>query len=287
MFVDIETVAAHSCIHQKDTTEEQPLVEQTVPQPGPEGRADRIAFAIVRALAEQRLAPGMRLTEENLGEVFGVSRTVVRQALTGLAAHGIVGVRPKKGWFIIEPSDDEIRDTFAARRLIETALIREFAAVASPTQVRALRDHLRRQHAAIDGDDVALRTQLLTDFHVRIAEILGNAVVTRLIRDLTLRTNLILMLYQTGQDAAHSCAEHEAVVGAVKARDGEEAARLMAEHLSSVENGLRDRRVADPVHRLRDALIAKPPAAGTYSTPAAGKTPRRRPGRGMRARVKA
>ena len=50
--------------------------------------AEHIAFSVLRALAEQRLAPGMRLTEDDLGGVFGVSRTVVRQALTQLAAHG-------------------------------------------------------------------------------------------------------------------------------------------------------------------------------------------------------
>jgi DNA-binding GntR family transcriptional regulator len=223
--------------------------------------ADHIAFAILRALAEQRLAPGMRLTEEDLGAVFDVSRTVVRQALTQLAAHGLIGVRPKKGWFIIEPRDDEIRDTFAARRLLETALIREFTATATPARVRMLREHLQRQRDAIDGDDVALRTHLLTDFHVRIAEILGNAVVTRMVRDLTVRTNLIAMLYQNGQEASHSCGEHDEVVKAISARDADRAARLMASHLRSVENGLRDRRSADPVHRLREALIARPAAA--------------------------
>lgn len=247
--------------------------------------AEHIAFAILRALAEQRLTPGMRLTEEDLGSVFDVSRTVVRQALTQLAAHGIVGVRPKKGWFIIEPSADEIRDTFAARRLVETALIREFTAMATPAQIRLLRDHLRRQRNAIDGDDVALRTHLLTDFHVRIAEILGNAVVTRMIRDLTLRTNLIAMLYQTGQEASHSCDEHEEVVRAVNTRDGETAARLMAEHLQSVENGLRDRRNIDPVHRLREALIARPAASKAATAGAPTNSARGRALRGIRNRT--
>ena len=147
---------------------------------------------------------------------------------------------------------------FAARRLLEGALIREFALRATPEQIRALEEHLESQHGAIDGDDVALRTHLLTDFHVRIAEILGNAVVTKMIGDLTMRTNLISMLYQTGQDASASCAEHEQVIAAVKARDADAAARLMVEHLHSVEDGLRDRRIADPVRRLREALIGGP-----------------------------
>lgn len=246
--------------------------------------AEHIAFSVLRALAEQRLAPGMRLTEDDLGGVFGVSRTVVRQALTQLAAHGIVGVRPKKGWFIIEPPEQEIRDVFAARRLLEGALIREFCRAATPAQLGSLQEHVRSQREAIAGDDAALRTYLLTDFHVLIADTLGNAVVTRMIRDLTMRTNLIAMLYQTGQDASASCSEHAHVIKALKSRDADAAERLMNEHLHSVENGLTDRRSADPVRQLRDALsggsraevrTAKPaerPARATPRTARAKKT---------------
>jgi len=248
--------------------------------------AEHIAFSVLRAIAEQRLAPGTRLTESDLGAVFDVSRTVVRQALTQLAAQGIVGVRPKKGWFIIEPPVEEVRDVFAARRLVEAALMREFTAVATPAQLRSLEEHVRRQQQAIAGDDLALRTHLLTDFHVRIAEIMGNPVVTQMIRDLTMRTNLMSMLYQTGQDASHSCAEHEQVLAAVKARDADAAARLMAEHLQSVEDGLRDRRSADPVRRLHEALVAQPNAAASRATIASAKRGRVPAARQVRTRVK-
>jgi DNA-binding GntR family transcriptional regulator len=219
-------------------------------------RADRIAFSVLRAIADQRLAPGTRLSEGDLAKVFDVSRTIVRQALTRLAAQGLVGVRAKKGWFIIEPGNDEIRDTFAARRLVEGALLRAFVPVATAPQLRALEQHLRRQRDAIAGDDTALRTHLLTDFHVQIAEMMGNAVVTRLVRDLTMRTNLISMLYQSGQDASHSADEHRQVLNALRSRDAEQAVRLMSQHLESVERGLRDRRTVDPVRQLRELLDA-------------------------------
>jgi DNA-binding GntR family transcriptional regulator len=235
-------------------------------EPGRKTSAERIAFSVLQAIAGQRLRPGTRLTEEDLATVFSVSRTVVRQALTQLAAHGIVGVRPKKGWYIIEPPEREVREVFAARRLVESAIIREFATTATPEQIRSLQEHVRAQQRAIDAGDAALRTHLLTDFHVRIAEIAGNAVVTRMIRDLTMRTNLIAMLYQSGQEASASCAEHVRVLKAVKARDADGAARLMSEHVSAVERGLRNRRIADPINRLRDALTVKPFAASAQSS---------------------
>lgn len=231
--------------------------------------AERIAFSMLRAIAARRLRPGARVTEDDLAAVFGVSRTVVRQALTQLAAHGIVGVRPKKGWFIMEPPEREVRDVFAARRLLEGALIRELASAATPAQIRSLREHVATQQRAITGNDAALRTHLLTDFHVRIAQNMGNAVVTRMVRDLTMRTNLITMLYQTGPDASASCEEHAQVLEAVRARDADAAARLMSEHLSAIERALRDRRSADPVDRLRDALVARRPASARHSKAAA------------------
>ncbi len=286
--LDSRPVVAHTCIHHMDTSRPIPMLPTpSAADPGRKSSADQIAFSVLRAIAEQRLRPGTRLTEEDLSAVFGVSRTIVRQALTQLAAHSIVGVRPKKGWFIIEPPEHEVRDVFAARRLVESALIREFAASATPAQIRLLQDHVRAQQQAIDAGDTALRTHLLTDFHVRIAEIVGNAVVTRMIRDLTMRTNLIAMLYQTGQEASASCAEHEQVLKAVKAHDADAAARLMSEHVSAVERGLRDRRSADPIHRLRDALIARPVAAGSRWSAATAKSLRAPAQASRRTRTKA
>jgi DNA-binding GntR family transcriptional regulator len=228
----------------------------------PQTPAERIAFSVLRAIAEQRLAPGMRLGEEDLAQLFDVSRTTVRQALTQLAAHGIVGVQPKKGWFIKEPGDDEIRDVFAARRLLEGALMRDFVKSVTPAGIETLTAHVRRQQEAIASGDDAQRTHLLMDFHVQIAELAGNSVVTRMLRDLTMRTNLITMLYQTDREASESADEHEDVLRAIAARDGEAAARVMSEHLASIERGLSTRRSADPLHRLREALMTGPPGAG-------------------------
>ena len=224
--------------------------------------AERIAFSVLRALAEQRLTPGTRLGEEDLAQVFGVSRTVVRQALTQLAAHGIVAVQPKKGWYINEPGDAEIRDVFAARRMIEGALMRDFVTTAKPKDLKLLATHVRRQHQAIADGDNALRTHLLSDFHIQLAELAGNGVLVRIVRDLTMRTNLILMLYQTGQEASESAHEHEDLLGAIAARDADKAARLMAEHLAGIEQGLSVRRSADKLNPLREVLSMQPSDAG-------------------------
>jgi len=221
--------------------------------------ATSIGDSLIKAIAEQRIGPGTRLVEEELGAVFGVSRTVVRQALTRLASEGFVAVRPRKGWFVIEPSEVEVAQAFAARRLIEGAILREFIGVASKAQLKALRAHLHEQHAAVDHGDAPRRTHLLGDFHVQIADALGNPHLVRVVADLVTRTNLMSMLYQSNQEASHSADEHDDILRAIESRDADKAVRLMDQHLRNVEAGLQHRKESDPVARLQQTLAVAPP----------------------------
>src|ERR1700712_1370779 len=86
-----------------------------------------IARRVVESILAQKLAPGERLGEQELADAFGVSRTLVREALMQLHARGFVEVRTRKGWYVVEPSIDEARDAFAARRAVEPGMRRAWA----------------------------------------------------------------------------------------------------------------------------------------------------------------
>ena len=124
---------------------------------------------MVEAILAQKLAPGELLGEQQLAETFGVSRTMVREALMQLQARGFVEVRSRKGWYVVEPSFAQARDAFSARRVIETGLLRE-AGQPLQTVIRRLRRHIADERAAIDSGDAATRTFLLADFHVCLAD---------------------------------------------------------------------------------------------------------------------
>lgn len=79
--------------------------------------------------------------------------------------------------------------------------------------------HLAKEKAAFKGNDVGLRSYLLCDFHVCLAECLGNSLLAGTLRDFTARTTLIAMFYQSSHDAAHSCAEHVEIVQALEQSD--------------------------------------------------------------------
>ncbi len=228
--------------------------------------ATDISQRIIDAVLAQKLAPGTRLGEQQLAMLFDCSRTIVREALTRLAARGIVTVSARRGWYLIAPSRDEAREAFEARRVIELGLIRGRRPLDKPALTR-LKKHLAQEKAALRGDDVGARSFLLGDFHVCLAECLGNSLLADTLRDYTARTTLIAMLYQSSHDAAQSCQEHVAIVAALEARDAARAEALMAEHLASVQAGLQLQTQADdPLHQLRQALTPLPTAAASVST---------------------
>jgi len=212
----------------------------------------------------QKLAPGSRLGEQQLAMLFDCSRTIVREALTRLAARGIVTVSARRGWFVIEPSQDEAREAFEARRVIESGLIRSAGRI-DKEALRALKAHLKREKAAVKDSDVGNRSYLLGDFHVCLAECLGNSLLADTLRDFTARTTLIAMLYQSSHDAAQSCEDHVRIVAALERGDAAAAEALMTEHIGTVQSALRVQNQTDPLAQLRDAL------APLHNTPANAK----------------
>ncbi|MFN4103056.1 MAG: GntR family transcriptional regulator [Tepidimonas sp.] len=197
-----------------------------------------IVDALTRAIVEHRLLPGTKLPELRLAAHFGVSRTLVRQALHQLAQNRLVRLEPARGAFVAAPSADEARQLLAVRRTLEVDLVRGLAGRLGAADLHTLREHLRTEQAAIARHDVAGRNQLLGDFHLRLAELSGNRVLAEILGELLSRSALITLMYQNDPAARHSSDEHVAIVDALAAGDGERAARLMAEHLEHVVAGL-------------------------------------------------
>ncbi len=212
-----------------------------------------IVEALTKAIVEHRLQPGSKLAEQKLADHFGVSRTLVRQALFQLSQNRLITMEPARGAFVAAPSVDEARQVFAVRRMLEAEMTRAFMREATPAKLQALRDHLAEEHGAVIREDVPGRTELLRDFHVRIAELMGNEVLAQLLGELISRCALITLMYQTHSAAEHSSEEHAAIVTAMAAGDEALAVQLMNDHLAHVEASLTfDRKV--PTHDIALAL---------------------------------
>ena len=212
-----------------------------------------IVDALTRAIVEHRLQPGSKLAEQKLATHFGVSRTLVRQALFQLSQNRLIRMEPARGAFVAAPSVDEARQVFAVRRMLEAGMTSAFVRDVTPARIKALRDHVKQEMLAVEREDVPGRTELLGDFHVRMAELMGNDVLAQLLGKLISRCALITLMYQTRDAAEHSTEEHAAIVDALAQRDEALAVRLMNEHLDHVEASLTfDRKV--PTHDIALAL---------------------------------
>src|SRR3989344_2567156 len=178
-----------------------------------------IVDALTRAIVEHRLQPGTKLAEQKLADHFGVSRTLVRQALFQLAQNRLVTLEPARGAFVSTPSVEEARQVFAVRRMLETEMTRAFVQSVTPAKIKALRTHVASEKAAMDTADASSRTELLGDFHVRMAELMGNEVLAQMLGDLISRCALITLMYQSASAAEHSHEEHTDIVTALAPRD--------------------------------------------------------------------
>lgn len=199
---------------------------------------DLIVQSLTKAIVEHRLEPGSKLAEQKLADHFGVSRTLIRQALFRMSQNRLVRMEPSRGAFVASPSVEEAKQVFAVRRMLELEMAVQFTRSATPQKIKTLKAHLAREAAAVDAHDAATRTELLGDFHVRIAELLGNFVLAELLRELISRCALITLMYQSTQDAECSTNEHNAIVAAMESKDEALVKQLMAHHLDDVERSL-------------------------------------------------
>lgn len=244
------------------STVDRPLAADTeaaadAPRPAAptDGEMHRRLF---EALLDQRLAPGTRLREDELAQTFGVSRTRVRQLLIRLAGEQVVTLTPNAGARVAEPSADEAREVFAARRLVEPELLKGFVARASRQAVAGLARWITEEEQARAQGQRHEAIRRAGGFHLHIAEHAGNATLARFLRELVPRTSLVLMRFGPQQiaepalavaagDAPEAaarlrrrgggcnCHEHRRVLAAIRLKDAGAAVEAMLAHLARLE----------------------------------------------------
>ena len=212
-----------------------------------------IAESLTKAIVEHRLMPGTKLSEQKLANHFGVSRTLVRQALFQASQNRLIKLEPTRGAFVATPSVEEARQVFAVRRMLEAEMVRNFAAQQTPSRLLELKAHVAAERKAMEANDVSQRSEMLGDFHVRMAELMGNEVLAQLLGELISRCALITLMYQSASAAEHSHEEHADIVTALAAGDAEHAVQLMLQHLDHMEEDMSFNRIL-PTRDLSMAL---------------------------------
>jgi DNA-binding GntR family transcriptional regulator len=194
------------------------------------------AYQLIKDSILDRTHPGgTLLTEGELAELVGVSRTPVREALLRLEADGLVRLYPKKGALVLPVSAAEIADVLEARELVETHTAGR-AVDRAEAVVPELRDRLADMRAAQAAGDTVAFTTADRGFHRVIVAAAGNAVLTGLydsLRDRQLRMGVEYV--RSGSERMdRALAEHEEILAALTSGDRERVRRSVRRHTSTV-----------------------------------------------------
>jgi DNA-binding GntR family transcriptional regulator len=201
------------------------------------------AVAYLRSrLASGELAPGTRLTEEGLAKDLGISRTPVREAIRALVADGFLRFKPNSGTFVAEWTDDDIRQIFDLRTILEGQIAESAALNMTREELVSLGEIQARMDvaAAARGEGaMQQRSALNREFHALIArasrkdrmEAALKSAISMPIVQQTFRR------YTPGQ-AARSLAHHRELLDAFKARDPLWARAVMTSHIRAALDAL-------------------------------------------------
>lgn len=201
-------------------------------------RARNVAEDLTRAIHEHRLGPGMKLSEDEVGEIFGVSRTIVRTALQALAHDQLVTIEPHRGAFVAHPSIREAREVFEARALLEPRTANSAAVRATGADVAILQDHIDAEHAALAEGRTGQALRLSGQFHIEIARIADQSTIAEFIGQLVSRSSLVIALYWKRRTALCESHAHDALVKAIADHDPDRAEELMKGHLLDLLSSL-------------------------------------------------
>src|SRR4051794_20235059 len=232
-----------------------PPIESTppsTPEPPPvlagSGPAAARVYAYVKErLLDGRFPGGALLSENELSQQLGLSRTPVRQAFVQLEAEGLLELYPKRGALVVPVAASEIEDVFEARLLVEEHCARR-AAGARAALAAELADALAERGRAIARGAGGRAEFAGSDrrFHRAIVHASGNAILTRLydaLRDRQQRIAAVSLARNPG-DAGRFIAEHRGIVDALGRADATAACELVSAHLRTAREAARGARDA-------------------------------------------
>ncbi|HEX6118503.1 MAG TPA: GntR family transcriptional regulator [Dongiaceae bacterium] len=219
--------------------------------------ARQVARALREAVVTMRLKPGEMLSEQEIADQFGISRSPVREAFIKLGEAGLVRILPQRGTMVAKISQRAVEDARFIREAVECAVAREAARIRDPIALDRLADSLRRQRRAARAKDVQGFFTLDEEFHQLLADAAGRPATWHTIEDV--KPQMDRVRYLSMEDAtplAVLVQQHAAVAAAVKTGDVPGAEAAMRSHLTEILGSL-------------PALAAKHPELFDEGSPAA------------------
>lgn len=193
---------------------------------------EQVALRLRQMLVEGEIPPGAKLNERELCEVLHISRTPLREAIKMLAAEGLVELLPNRGSVAVALDEDDVRHTFEVMAGLEAMsgqLAAERITDAELAEIEALHFEMM---AAYTRRDLSAYYRLNAAIHRAINAAARNPVLTATYTQVNARLQALrFRSNQDGEKWQRAVQEHEAMVTALKARDGAALARVLTQHL--------------------------------------------------------
>ncbi len=204
----------------------------------PQNLKQRALYEEVAELLRQRifsreLPPGSWIDELKLAEEYGISRTPLREALKVLATEGLVTMKVRRGAYVTEVNEKDLRDVFHLMAVLEADAASTVALTATDQQLQELEAlHQQLEKAASDTKDLIRFFMINETFHVRLLQIADNKWRGQMVADLrkVMKLNRAQSLLKVGR-IDESLAEHAAIMAALKKRDDVAAQAAMRVHI--------------------------------------------------------
>lgn len=187
---------------------------------------EHIIGAIRQAILDGSLRQGEKLVERRLASQFGISLSVVREALIELESQGYITKTPNTATIITNFSARSIDEVFTFRRIVEAYAVEKAAELATPEQIAQLRTLYLELHASIHGSGPVLNVQRDLALHEWIWHMCGNkafeVALQRVLRPFFAFT-AVRIAERGSFDLVHNCNLHLAMVNAIAAHDPQQA----------------------------------------------------------------
>jgi DNA-binding GntR family transcriptional regulator len=203
--------------------------------------AEQVYHFLRREILDNAYPPDAALPEKTLASQLQVSRVPVREALHRLAAEGLVTLKPRQGAFVSSLSPQQFLDAYRVREALEELAIKlalPNLAVEDIAQLGQLQSDMRQHAAANDANAFFAANRA---FHALFVERSHNDYLKSIYFPLMdqMRRHVSSSLGLRG-GLERSIDEHQAILGAVRAGDAEEAARLLREHIHVPQRALEE-----------------------------------------------
>lgn len=181
------------------------------------------------------LAPGNAISENELSNALGISRTPVREALIELSRSNLVEILPQRGSYISKIDYELVEETNFLRCVVETAICKEACKHIDEKYIEALEKNLAEQRIAYEGGNIETFLSLDNQFHKLLFESVGKARSYKILMEQMIHLDRLRFLTSYTYDRSHIIRDHEQLLYAIKQQDVELAEFIINRHLNRLE----------------------------------------------------